>query len=336
MLRLSQAIAGEPPQDPRVELDAQQVALLEVLRGSGDQQASFAELRAAGVEFPASVAEELELLGLPLERCSLRRAGSSSPGVRLCSRERPGGSAGAPTREPIVAQRSRPPERNSRVTRPYLGRWVAPALLVAAFAAIVSLAALSGPRAGGRAQRALATRTAKPARPSRPTSAAGARRAAVRRRTARPRGRAPVAVAERPRAPLASELEARGHRLLESGQERAAAARLSEALAATGERTSECIEPASEACLTYAYALYDLGRALALEGRAAQAAAILEQRLRIDNQRATVTLALGALRAHTGSPASAPRPRHAHTDTRSAAAGGVAAPAVPTGGSLPD
>ncbi|HEX4563077.1 MAG TPA: hypothetical protein VH115_01380, partial [Solirubrobacteraceae bacterium] len=106
MLRLPQAIAEEPLQDPRVELDAQQVALLDVLRRSGDQQASFAELRAAGVEFPASIAEELELLGLPLERCSLRSGGSSSPGVRLCSRERPAGAAGAPAPEPVAAPRS--------------------------------------------------------------------------------------------------------------------------------------------------------------------------------------------------------------------------------------
>jgi hypothetical protein len=207
---------------------------------------------------------------------------------------------------------------------------------VAAFATIVALAAFSGPGAGGRAHRALSTRTATPARPSVPTNATRARRAVVPAHTAPPRERAPVAVAERPPAPLASELQARGHRLLESGLERAAAARLSEALAATRERTSDCIEPASEVCLTYAYALYDLGRALAREGRAAQATAILEQRLRIDNQRATVALALGALRARTGSPSSAPRPLRAHTGTRSATAGGVAAPVVPTGASLPD
>ncbi|HEX4563278.1 MAG TPA: hypothetical protein VH115_02385, partial [Solirubrobacteraceae bacterium] len=226
------------------------------------------------------------------------------------------------------------------------GRWVAPALLVAAFVTIVALAAFSGPHPGGarasssRGARASSSRDARrnAGRPVGPANAAGARPAAVPVHAAPPRKRAPVAVAERSPAPVASELQARGHRLLESGQERAAAARLSEALAATGERTSDCIEPASEACLTYAYALYDLGRALAREGRAAQAAAILEQRLRIDNQRATVALALGALRTRTASPAPAPapRPRHAHADTRSAAAGGVAAPVAPTGGTLPD
>ena len=38
-------------------------------------------------------------------------------------------------------------------------------------------------------------------------------------------------------------------------------------------------------CLTYAYALYDLGRAVRLSGESQAAVPILERRLQIDNQR---------------------------------------------------
>src|ERR1700751_5350680 len=68
--------------DPLPELDFQQLALLEVLERSVNGRASFDELREAGIEFPASIAEELELMGLPLERCSLPGNGASRPGVR--------------------------------------------------------------------------------------------------------------------------------------------------------------------------------------------------------------------------------------------------------------
>ena len=44
-------------------------------------------------------------------------------------------------------------------------------------------------------------------------------------------------------------------------------------------------EPASSTCLTYAYALYDLGRAVRLGGEPQAAVPILERRLQIDNQR---------------------------------------------------
>jgi hypothetical protein len=57
---------------------------------------------------------------------------------------------------------------------------------------------------------------------------------------------------------------------------------------ASGESLVGCSQPAGEACLTFAYALYDLGRALRLAGRHAEAVSVLSDRLRIDNQRETV------------------------------------------------
>src|SRR5579875_689279 len=83
-------------------------------------------------------------------------------------------------------------------------------------------------------------------------------------------------------------LDARGHYLLDAGEYAAAIPLLREAMAATGESTADCLEPTTQACLTYAYALYDLGNALRLEGHPAEAVALLRQRLQIDNQRGIV------------------------------------------------
>jgi tetratricopeptide (TPR) repeat protein len=84
---------------------------------------------------------------------------------------------------------------------------------------------------------------------------------------------------------------------LEAGSYEAAVPVLQQALEATGERPGDCDEPASEACLTYAYALYDLGRALMLDGQPAVAVPVLERRLQIDNQRAAVAEELARARA---------------------------------------
>src|ERR1700690_3865722 len=51
-------------------LDAQQALLLDVVRRARGERVSYEELRDAGVEYPAAVVSELELAGLPLERCS--------------------------------------------------------------------------------------------------------------------------------------------------------------------------------------------------------------------------------------------------------------------------
>lgn len=98
-------------------------------------------------------------------------------------------------------------------------------------------------------------------------------------------------------AARAAELEAQGHSLLSAGRFSDATPVLRDALAATGERVSNCVAPESEACLTYAYALYDLGRSLQLGGDPAAAVPILESRLEIDNQRPVVQAALEAARA---------------------------------------
>jgi hypothetical protein len=108
----------------------------------------------------------------------------------------------------------------------------------------------------------------------------------------------------------ATQLEARGHQLLGEGHYAAAIGDFRAALAATGQSSARCGVPGSSACLTYAYALYDLGRALRLAGKPGAAVPVLTKRLRIDNQRGTVKNELGlAKRAHGTGGAAAPSPK---------------------------
>jgi tetratricopeptide (TPR) repeat protein len=89
-----------------------------------------------------------------------------------------------------------------------------------------------------------------------------------------------------PSSPAA--LEARGHSLLASGQYSSAIPVLQQAIQATGEHAGQCTQPTDQNCLTYAYALYDLGRALRLGGNPAAAVPILRLRLDINNSRSIV------------------------------------------------
>jgi hypothetical protein len=100
-------------------------------------------------------------------------------------------------------------------------------------------------------------------------------------------------------ATLATDLESEGHSLLDAGSSRAIPV-LERALAATGEHSETCLEPTGVACLEYAYALFDLGRAHLERGEASAAVQILERRLQIDNQRPIVQAELEAARAKLG------------------------------------
>ena len=94
----------------------------------------------------------------------------------------------------------------------------------------------------------------------------------------------------------AAALQLQGNRLVAAGDYAAAIPVLQRARDATGRSTEECLNPTGS-CLTYAYALYDLGRALRLAGRPAEAVPVLEERLRIANQREVVQRELEAARA---------------------------------------
>ncbi|MCW3018520.1 MAG: hypothetical protein JWN10_828 [Solirubrobacterales bacterium] len=95
----------------------------------------------------------------------------------------------------------------------------------------------------------------------------------------------------------AASLETAGHQLLAEGRYAQAIGELREAVEASGGSVARCAEPTSAACLTFAYALYDLGSAVRLGGDPGAAVPILSERLRIDNQRAVVEEQLDLARA---------------------------------------
>jgi eukaryotic-like serine/threonine-protein kinase len=109
---------------------------------------------------------------------------------------------------------------------------------------------------------------------------------------------APAAATTPP--PTAETLEAQGHELMSDGNYSAAIPVLRQAIA-----------DASPNSLSYAYALYDLGRSLRLAGDPRQAVQVLWQRMQIPNQtgavRQELRLALVALGQQSGGGAPAPR-----------------------------
>ena len=267
-------------------LEHRQAALLELLRDRAGAAVSFSELQDAGIEFPASVVSELELAGAPIERCVLRAGDARVTGVRLDPQREPADehtlalAAAAPARTP----RGTAPRTRGRLLS---AAWLAPVALLAAALLIAALVPAGGDHGAGVRHRAIAFR---------------ARRAAARSGTREaPHAQAVTSQATVPvSAALANQLEAHGHELLEGGRYGDAVQVLTNAVSATGEQPGDCLQPTSETCLTYAYALYDLGRALQLDGRAAAAVPVLQRRLQIDNQRATVAYALESARAQTG------------------------------------
>ena len=88
-----------------------------------------------------------------------------------------------------------------------------------------------------------------------------------------------------------SALNDRGFRLMQSGKYDEAIPPLQQAVNAYPEGSKD---------LTYAFALYNLGRSLRLAGRPKEAVPILERRLKIPNQTATVQRELDAARAAAG------------------------------------
>jgi hypothetical protein len=259
--------------------DRQQKLVLDALHRAAGAPVSYAQLRAAGIDLPASVVSELELAGVAIERCL--GEGTGFVGVRLD----PANEATAQT-TPDPEEQSRPPiSRRSPIDpvrpKPFAvnagKRVLALGALVAGIAVVATIAAISAP-GGGR-------RTAVPiAKRSHPRLVAAASRPRAPR-TRASSGQAPTV----PVSPaLATGLEAQGHSLLEAGRYGDAVPVLKRAVLATGETLGACREPANSTCLIYAYALYDLGRAERLNGEPQTAVPILERRLQIDNQRSAV------------------------------------------------
>ena len=318
--------------------DHQQALVLAALRRAAGAPVSYAELREAGIELPASVVSELQLAGVAIERCVGEERGVV--GVRLdpahepAARPRPDPAGPMPPDpEPesewssvriyrassvegivlrVLGWLSRPTSNGDRggrhrVTPRGRAAGARPAMTTGANEPratekplrvnrrrrVLALTALAGIALGssfvaiwvpgGDRQTAppIAKRRHSPA-----AVAASAARPPVPRRSRHPPPPAPVSPA------LATELEAQGHSLLEADRYGDAVRVLKRAVLATGETAGACIEPANSTCLTYAYALYDLGRAERLSGEPLAAVPLLERRLQIDNQRSTVSAEL--------------------------------------------
>ena len=257
--------------------------MLGALRRAAGTPVSYAELREAGVELPASVVSELELAGVPIERCrGVAGRGASvrlDPGFDVTDEPAPQELSIKPT--PVVAADPRGRRVRARV--------IASLALLAVIAAVGGLIATSlGGRGRGSGRPSVALRSH-----TRTAIAVQAPRTTATTPPATPPAPTPVSLG------LATQLESQGHGLLESGSYAGAVAVLRRALLATGEDVSACVQPASTMCLTYAYALYDLGRALRLSGDPAAAVPVLERRLEIDNQRPTVLAELELARHGT-------------------------------------
>lgn len=121
---------------------------------------------------------------------------------------------------------------------------------------------------------------------SRPAALSGVQ-GAVHARASRASGPRLVATPILSASALAA-LQAEGHKLLGEERYTAAIGDLRRAVAGSGESVARCAASETEACLSYAYALFDLGRALRLNGDRAGAVSVLSERLRIDNQREAV------------------------------------------------
>ena len=278
--------------------DEQQALVVERLRAANGAPVSFVELRAMGVENPALLCYELAAVGLPVERP--REPGSSALAlsVRLpqsadglfssSGHAGPGQHLGRGEHvEDGGYSRGRGPLSLGEI--PLVSRSLLVGYLAIMTVLVIGIALVLGQSGGHTAYslraeakhgHMLVHRSGPPA--AGPT--AGARHAV--------RSALPVSNARSKQLTIspvtAAALEAEGHQLLAAGRYAPAITDLRNAIQASGGSLSRCAEPISEACLTYAYALYDLGRALQLEGNPAAAIPILSERLRIDNQRETV------------------------------------------------
>jgi hypothetical protein len=255
--------------------------VLDALRRAAGGPVSFAELRQAGVELPASVISELELAGVGIQRCA--GEGRGVVAVRLDPACEPAPRSAADVAEPPTRTKPEPESKRNGVG---MGRRRVLTLtaVLAGIALVTAVVAISaGQGGGGHPPPPIAKR------PHPQTTVATINQHPRSTRTpTKPPPEVPVPVSPA----LATQLEAQGHDLLEAGQYSEAVPVLKRAVLATGETVGACVEPANTTCLTYAYALYDLGRAERLGGEPQAAVPILERRLQIDNQRSTVVAEL--------------------------------------------
>jgi eukaryotic-like serine/threonine-protein kinase len=218
----------------------------------------------------------------------------------------PAATPALPPPPPVTAERPRPlidPERRwpregqVTTTRRFRIRLAAVLAGIAALALIGGGAALLATRDGGEGEGrgAGAGKRADRAGRAEPAPKKKATPTPKRRKAQAPQAAAPPAPATPAPQPTASAspaaLNDQGFALMRAGNYAEAIPVLQRAVAAF---------PAGSTDLTYAYALYNLGRSLRLAGRPAEAIPLLERRLRFQNQRDVVARELAAARAAAG------------------------------------
>ena len=232
----------------------------------------------------------------------------------------PRGSHQTGTRQPTAARRtaprgaSHPPRTGSHapaaVQPPQRrhGRILALAALVLGAAAAVAIAGTIGSGGGGRSAQQSASVQRQASAATHKRSPAPPKPAAPKPRTTQTQTVTATPAAATTPPPTADTLEARGHQLMLDGNYSAALPVLRQA-----------VNTASPGSLTYAYALYDYGRALLLAGDPKDAVKVLYQRLQIPNQtgavRQELQLALVALGQNVqsgGAGATVGPPGHRH------------------------
>jgi hypothetical protein len=271
-------------------LDEQEARLLERLRAARGEPVSFEELRAEGIETPGQLCYDLEIAGVPIVHVDRREHGRvQRVGILLA--------------EPHDADAEAPVDSNPEAEAQAVTAATPVPVGAAALTLIaVLLATLALTDPGGS--------PTSPPSVSVPPRAPDVDRAAAPQRATRPSPHPQHAAKELSRgasAPRtraiqvsptkAAQVQRAGHQLLAQNDFAGAIRAMRTAIAASGQSLSGCRVPATGACLTYAYALYDLGRALRLAGRPAAAVGVLEARLQIDNQRPVVANELGLARA---------------------------------------
>ena len=223
---------------------------------------------------------------------------------------RVGATPARPTRaaQPTATRRTAPgtasrPPVSHRPSRRRRGRIPALAALIAGAAAAVAIAGTIG--SGGQSPRRSASVQRQASAATHKTAPAPAKSAPKPKTSATTVTGTPAAATTAP--PTADTLEARGHQLLSAGNYGAALPVLRQA-----------VNAASPDSLTYAYALYDYGKALLLSGDPKDAVTVLYQRLQIPNQTGAVRqelqaalLALGQ-NSSAGAGATPPGQGHGH------------------------
>jgi hypothetical protein len=196
-----------------------------------------------------------------------------------------------PFTPPEPETRTRPLISRSRdVVRPGRGRGGALAVLALVPIAVLAVAVIAvsgGSSGGGDAGKKEAKRTT--AKKGGSTNASGGSQQASN-------GEAAAGSAAPSAAPVSASsdgaaLNAQGFALINEGRYEEAVPILRQAVASYPEGTND---------LNYAYALYNLGKALRLSGHPDEAIPILERRLEIPDQQSTVAAELGRARAEAG------------------------------------